>query len=77
MDRDTYKMAATLIVSLAVANSIEKFADCRDNVYGDLEKALKRLGPEALKLYGCWLDTNEIIAWENLAKDQQRYVVID
>jgi hypothetical protein len=66
MDQDTYKMAVALIEALSVANSIEKFADCRDNIYGDIEKAIKRLGPEAEKLKERWSNCGEIIPWDDL-----------
>lgn len=74
MDKDTHTMVSALLVALGVSNSIEKFADCRDNVYGDIQNAVKRLGPEAIKMMAYWADTSEIIAWEDLEIDSRRFV---
>jgi len=74
MDQDTHTMFCALIKALAVANSIEKFASSRDNVYGDVEAAIKRLGPEVAKAYEYWTETSEVLAWDDLTHEVRGFV---
>ena len=62
--KDIYEMAAYLCKGLQLANSIEAFASCRDNIYGDIETAMDRLGPIGQVMSDYNAETCEILSYD-------------